>query len=85
MKIALAQYNYHVGNLPSNVAKIKNGILRAKSEGADLVLFSELSVCGYPPKDLLQHDGFIKAYEAAVKGIAHECNGIAAIIGAPTR
>jgi NAD+ synthase (glutamine-hydrolysing) len=85
MKIALAQYNYHVGNLPSNIAKIKNGILRAKSEGADLVLFSELSVCGYPPKDLLQHEGFIKACEAAVKDIAHECKGIAAIIGAPTR
>src|ERR1700739_573326 len=85
MKIALAQFNYHVGNLPSNVAKIKNGILRAKNEGADLVVFSELSVCGYPPKDLLQHDGFIRACEAAVIDIANECRGIAAIIGAPTR
>jgi NAD+ synthase (glutamine-hydrolysing) len=85
MKIALAQFNYHVGNLPSNVAKIKNGILHAKNEGADLIVFSELSICGYPPKDLLQHDGFIRACDAAVIDIAHECKGIAAIIGAPTR
>jgi len=55
MKIAIAQFNYHVGNLTSNVAKIKSGILRAKNEGADIVAFSELSLCGYPPKDLLQH------------------------------
>ena len=85
MKIALAQFNYHIGNLPSNVAKIKNGILRAKSEGADIVVFSELSVCGYPPQDLLMHDGFIRACEDAVHEIAKECKGIAAIIGAPSR
>jgi NAD+ synthase (glutamine-hydrolysing) len=85
MKIALAQFNYHIGNLPSNVAKIKNGILRAKSEGADLVIFSELSVCGYPPKDLLMYDSFIKGCEDAVKDIAHECKGIAAIVGSPSR
>jgi NAD+ synthase (glutamine-hydrolysing) len=85
MKIALAQLNYHIGNLPYNVAKIKNGILRAKSEGAELVAFSELSVCGYPPKDLLLHDGFIRACEDAVKDIAQECKGIAAIVGAPAR
>lgn len=85
MKIALAQFNYHVGNLSFNVAKIKNGILRAKSEGADLVVFSELSVCGYPPKDLLLHDGFIRACEEAVKDIAHQCKDIAAIVGAPAR
>jgi NAD+ synthase (glutamine-hydrolysing) len=85
MKIALAQFNYHVGNLTSNVAKIKNGILRAKSEGADLVVFSELSICGYPPKDMLMHEGFIKACEEAVKDIAHECKDIAAIVGAPSR
>ncbi len=85
MKIALAQYNYHVGNLPSNVAKIKSGILRAKNEGADIVVFSELSVCGYPPKDLLLFEGFIKACEEAVREIALECKGIAAIVGAPSR
>jgi len=85
MKIALAQYNYHVGNLTSNVAKIKRGILRAKNEGADIVVFSELSVCGYPPKDLLLFEGFIKACEEAVREIAQECKGIAAIVGAPSR
>lgn len=85
MKIALAQFNYHVGNLSSNIAKIKGGIIRAKNEGADLVVFAELSLCGYPPKDLLQHNGFITACETAVSEIAKECIEIAAIVGAPTR
>jgi len=85
MKIALAQFNYHIGNLSYNVAKIKNGILLAKSEGADIIAFSELSVCGYPPKDLLLHNSFIKACEEAVHEIAQECKDIAAIIGAPSR
>ena len=85
MKIALAQFNYHVGNLTSNIAKIKSGILRAKNEGANIVVFSELSVCGYPPKDLLFFESFIKACEEAVGEIAGECKGIAAIVGAPSR
>ena len=85
MKIALAQYNYHVGNLPANVAKIKVGIARAKREGADIVVFSELSLCGYPPKDLLLHNGFIQACEDAINELAKECKGLAAIVGAPAR
>jgi NAD+ synthase (glutamine-hydrolysing) len=85
MKIALAQYNYHIGNLPANVAKIKEGISRAKCEGADIVVFSELSLCGYPPKDLLLHNGFITACEEAINDIAKECIGVAAIVGAPAR
>jgi len=85
MKIALAQLNFHVGNLASNTGKIKECIAEAKQAGVDLVIFSELAVCGYPPKDLLFHDGFINACEKSVKEIASACIGIGAIVGAPVR
>ena len=54
MKIALAQQNYHIGNFEDNTRKILEGIRLAKEAGADLVVFSELSVCGYPPRDLVE-------------------------------
>ena len=59
MKIALVQQNYHIGNFEYNREKIIQGIARAKEEGADLVVFSELSVCGYPPRDFLEFDDFL--------------------------
>jgi NAD+ synthase (glutamine-hydrolysing) len=83
MKIALAQLNYHIGNFSANTEKIKSTILRAKEEGADLVVFSELSVCGYPPRDFLEFPDFIRRCEDAVKEIASVCVGISAIVGAP--
>jgi NAD+ synthase (glutamine-hydrolysing) len=83
MKIALAQLNFHIGNFASNTEKIKAAILRAKKEGADLVVFSELSVCGYPPKDFLEFPDFISRCLKAVDEIATMCDGIAAIVGAP--
>ena len=65
MKIALAQQNYHIGNFESNTRKIINGIEKAKQSGADLVVFSELCVCGYPPRDFLEFEDFInKCYDA---------------------
>src|SRR5579863_4517086 len=81
MKIALIQLNYHVGNIESNVAKIKNGIKQAKAKGADLAVFAELAICGYPPKDLLLQNGFVKRCEEAALSIAKECKGIAVIVG----
>lgn len=83
MKIALAQLNYHIGNFTSNSEKIRSNIARAKKEGADLVVFSELSVCGYPPRDFLEFPDFIRRCENAVAEIAEHCDGIAAIVGAP--
>ena len=59
MKITLVQQNHHVGNLQHNEKKIVDAIAVAKNEGADLVVFSELSICGYPPQDLLIFDSFI--------------------------
>lgn len=84
MKIALAQLNYHIGNFESNVSKIKKAIARAKKEKAGLIVFAELAICGYPPRDFLEFSDFIKNCETAVKSIAVECNGIAAIVGAPS-
>ena len=54
MKIALAQQNYHIGNFEENTRKIIAGINWAKGQEADLVIFSELCVCGYPPRDFLE-------------------------------
>ena len=59
MKIFLAQQNYHIGNFESNAQKIICAIDEAKRQGADLVVFSELSVCGYAPRDFLEFDDFI--------------------------
>lgn len=84
MKIALAQLNYHIGNFESNVLKIKKAIAKAKKEKADLVVFAELSLCGYPPRDFLEFNDFIRHCESAVRSIAAECRGIAAIVGAPS-
>ena len=85
LKIALAQLNYHTGNFERNTEKIIKTIERFKSQGADLVVFSELCVCGYPPRDFLEFDDFIEQSYQCVQAIASHCKGIAAIIGAPTK
>ena len=84
MKISVAQINYHIGNFEKNVSLICDGISRAKAEGSDLVIFSELCVPGYPPLDLLDRIDFIKKCSYAVDAIAKHCTGIAAIVGSPT-
>jgi NAD+ synthase (glutamine-hydrolysing) len=83
MKVALAQLNYTIGDFEGNSAKIIQYINKAKNEGADLVVFSELSVTGYYPHDLLEKKEFIQKAENAVLKIAEHCVEIAAIIGAP--
>ncbi len=85
MKIALAQNNYHIGNFEYNTEKIINRIQRAKEQGADLVVFSELSVCGYPSGDFLEFTDYINQCYASLDKIKAHCSGIAAIVGAPDR
>jgi NAD+ synthase (glutamine-hydrolysing) len=85
MKIAIAQQNYHVGNFDANTSKILEGIHRAKSAGADLVVFTELSVCGYPPRDFLEFEDFIAQSYAAIDRIREHADTIGVIIGAPAR
>ncbi|MXV53030.1 NAD+ synthase [Pedobacter sp. HMF7647] len=84
MKIALAQLNYHIGNFESNTDKIIAAIEKGKQLGADLVVFAELSVCGYPPRDFLEFTEFIELCENSAKQIAAATSGIACIIGLPT-
>jgi NAD+ synthase (glutamine-hydrolysing) len=83
MKVALAQLNYTIGDFEGNSAKIIQHIEMAKNKGVDLVVFSELSVTGYYPHDLLEKKEFIQKAENTVASIAEHCVGIAAIVGAP--
>lgn len=85
MKIALAQLNYRIGDFEQNTAKIYDAITEARSAGADLVVFSELSVCGYPPDDLLDQDWFIEKCEQSLEAVAECCQGIAAVVGGVMR
>jgi len=84
IKIALAQLNYHIGDFGYNVSHILTAIEKAKSQQADVVVFAELSVCGYPPRDFLEFDDFIEQGKHAVATIASACQGIAAVVGAPS-
>lgn len=85
MIIALAQLNYHIGNFERNLAPITQAIQQAKDRGADLVVFAELAIGGYPAKDLLRSPAFLDRCEQAIVKIADQCRGIACIIGAPVR
>lgn len=85
MKIVLAQQNYHIGNFEDNTAKIIAAIKEAEAAGADLVVFSELCVCGYPPRDFLEFEDFINKSYAAVDTIKSHTQNIAVLVGAPAR
>lgn len=84
MKISVAQLNYHIGNFEKNKSLICNAISKAKAEGSDLIVFSELCIPGYPPLDLLDRHDFIEKCILTAEEIAVECIGIAAIVGSPT-
>lgn len=85
MNIILAQQNYHIGNFEKNIAKIIEGIDAAKAQGADLVVFSELCVCGYPPRDFLEFEDFIAQSYRAIDTIKAHTKDIAVLVGAPAR
>ena len=85
MKIFLAQQNYHIGNFEANTQKIIAAIKEAKLQGGDLIVFSELAVCGYPPRDFLEFNDFIEQCEQAIDTIRKEADVIGVIVGAPSR
>lgn len=85
MKIALAQQNYHIGNFEENGKKIIAAIEKAKKEGADLVVFSELCVCGYPPRDFLEFEDFINKCYESLDAIRQHADTIGVIVGCPAR
>ncbi len=81
MKLALAQTNPVVGDVVGNRERIVACIEEARAAGASLVVFPELSVAGYPPRDLLLKPRFVDANVEAVHRIAQSCTGIAALVG----
>ena len=85
MKIILAQQNYHIGNFELNTQKIIEAIEAAKKQQADLIVFSELSICGYPPRDFLEFADFIDKCLDAVETIKQHADHIGVLVGAPSR
>lgn len=84
LKISIAQLDYHTGNFEYNTNKIIGQIEAAKLQQVDLIVFSELCVCGYPPRDFLEFADFVEQCKTSVETIAQNCKGIAAIVGAPS-
>ena len=83
MKIFLAQQNYHIGNFESNTNKIISAVHGAKQQGADLVLFSELCICGYPPRDFVEFKDFINKCYTAIDKIKEHADDIGVLVGSP--
>jgi len=84
VKLALGQINPTVGDFAGNAAKIIEYSTRARAQGAGLILFPELSVCGYPPRDLVERASFVTHNREAAEHIASETRGIAVICGLVT-
>ncbi|MEZ6235802.1 MAG: nitrilase-related carbon-nitrogen hydrolase [Phycisphaerales bacterium] len=84
MRLALAQLNPTIGDIPANAARIADAAAKAGNEGADLLAVPELAICGYPPKDLLIHDGFVRACVAACDKVgAAAPPALTLVIGTP--
>ncbi|HOY70114.1 MAG TPA: NAD+ synthase [Methylotenera sp.] len=83
MKIAVAQLNCMVGDIAGNAAQIVSQAKLAKAQGATLLITPELSLCGYPPEDLLLRDDFLNACEQSLKKLSQEIQGITVIVGHP--
>ena len=83
MRLALAQINPVVGDLDGNRKLILERLEAVRTQGADLILFPELAVTGYPPEDLLLRPGFVRAAESCVEAIARESRGTTVLVGAP--
>ncbi|MDZ4705140.1 MAG: NAD+ synthase [Saprospiraceae bacterium] len=85
MKIAVAQINVHIGNFEGNLNIMLEAVASAKLQGADIICFPELAVCGYPSRDFLEFNDFIRQSEETVKKLADAARGIAIVVGSPTR
>ncbi|MDP4620123.1 MAG: NAD+ synthase [Sediminibacterium sp.] len=85
MKICIAQQNYHIGNFEQNTEKILGAIEAAKNQGADFILFSEMSVCGYPARDFVEFEDFINKCYQSIDAIKQAADTIGVLIGSPAR
>ena len=84
MNIALAQLNFHIGNFEENTSKIIRSVQQAETKNVDLVVFSELAITGYPPRDFLEFRDFVDKSLQAINKIATYCTRVTAIVGVPT-
>jgi NAD+ synthase/NAD+ synthase (glutamine-hydrolysing) len=84
MKVALGQINTTIGDFRGNAAKIVDFAGRARAAGAGLILFPELAICGYPPRDLVEKPSFVQRNQETLEQIALETTGIAVICGLAT-
>ena len=85
MRIAIAQLNYHIGNFNGNVGKMLDATKWAEKQGADIICFGELAISGYPPRDFLEFDDFIRQCEEALDRLRKASQMIAIIVGCPSR
>lgn len=85
MKITLAQLNYHIGNFEHNLQVMLEAVAKAKKDNADIICFSELSTCGYPPRDFLEFDDFIHEAALCIEKLCAAAQGIAIVVGSPTK
>ncbi len=85
LRLALAQIDPRVGDLEGNAEKIARRTEEARDAGAELVLFGELALSGYPPEDLLLKEHFLQATTEALAALARQTHGIVAIVGFPER
>ena len=83
IRVAIAQLNFRLGDFESNVAAIVDAYKKSVEQDADVVVFSELAVCGYPPEDLLLKQRFVEEAGEAVEQIAAQCSETVAIVGFP--
>jgi NAD+ synthase (glutamine-hydrolysing) len=83
IKLALAQYDFLVGDIRGNLRKAAEILVDARDRGADLLLFPELALTGYPPEDLLLRPGFIETCDDAVASLASRVEGIDVVFGHP--
>src|ERR1051326_1174054 len=81
LRLALAQIDATVGDVPGNREKVLSGIREARDAGADVVVFPEMAIPGYPPEDLLLKPAFVAACERAVDELAPATRGLTAIVG----
>jgi NAD+ synthase (glutamine-hydrolysing) len=85
MKIALAQLNYHTGNFALHREQMLAQMQQARGAGADLIVFAELAVTGYPPRDFLEFDHFLQLCDEVIEDLAAAATDIGVIVGAPLR
>ena len=85
MKIFLAQQNYIIGNFEYNLDKIEEATQKAIAAGGELIVFSELCICGYPPRDFLEFDDFISRCHNAIEKLLPLSEKIGIVVGAPDK